>query len=200
MARLICPRGALDLAVAYHRRGDAQMAERLAAADIGGRRYRDRVALALLQSAESHFAAETGMRDVWSAPVSYRAAADLIAAYEARGARASSAKTSSPASDWSAVALWSGAGLILGLAAFAVAAFRRRQTPVRAEAELASDHDDSQMTPREREILDLISKGHSTKEIARLLGISPKTVEYHRANLLRKFGARTSSQLVAMAT
>jgi two-component system sensor histidine kinase TtrS len=161
---------------------------------------RDKVALALLQSSESRFATETGMRDVWSAPVSYRAAADLIEAYTARGAQASPVKAPLPGTSWPAVALWALAGLILGLAAFGVAAFRRRQPPGATGADPADEHDESQMTPREREILDLISKGHSTKEIARLLGISPKTVEYHRANLLRKFGARTSSQLVAMAT
>ncbi|MEZ5745737.1 MAG: COQ9 family protein [Paracoccaceae bacterium] len=92
MARLICPRGALDLAVAYHRRGDAQMAERLAAADIGGRRYRDRVALAVrsrLETADTEavrraaalFAlpmnAPTGARLIWgTADTIWRALGD----------------------------------------------------------------------------------------------------------------------------
>jgi ubiquinone biosynthesis protein COQ9 len=47
LARLICPRGAVDLAVAYHRAGDAAMLARLAETDLAARRYRDRVALAL---------------------------------------------------------------------------------------------------------------------------------------------------------
>ena len=47
LARLICPRGAVDLAVAYHRAGDAAMLARLAEADLAALRYRDRVALAL---------------------------------------------------------------------------------------------------------------------------------------------------------
>ena len=46
-ARLICPRGAVDLAVAYHRRGDALMLAKLAAADLSALRFRDRVAAAL---------------------------------------------------------------------------------------------------------------------------------------------------------
>lgn len=46
-ARLICPRGAIDLAVAYHRRGDAEMAARLAADPAPGLRFRDRVARAV---------------------------------------------------------------------------------------------------------------------------------------------------------
>ncbi|MBW6505190.1 MAG: COQ9 family protein [Rhodobacteraceae bacterium] len=47
LARVICPRGAVDLAVAYHRAGDAAMLARLAEADLAALRYRDRVALAL---------------------------------------------------------------------------------------------------------------------------------------------------------
>ncbi|MEZ5777281.1 MAG: COQ9 family protein [Paracoccaceae bacterium] len=47
VARVICPRGALDLAVAYHRRGDARMAEALANANLGGMRFRDKVTLAV---------------------------------------------------------------------------------------------------------------------------------------------------------
>ncbi|MCX7889442.1 MAG: COQ9 family protein [Rhodobacteraceae bacterium] len=47
LVRAICPRGALDLAVAYHRRGDRAMAARLAGADLSAMRYRDRVATAV---------------------------------------------------------------------------------------------------------------------------------------------------------
>jgi ubiquinone biosynthesis protein COQ9 len=55
MARVICPRGAVDLAVAYHKRGDAAMVEALAKTDLAALRYRDRVALAVklrLQAAD----------------------------------------------------------------------------------------------------------------------------------------------------
>lgn len=47
VARAVCPRGAVDLAVAYHRRGDAQMVEALRAEPLGEMRYRDRVARAI---------------------------------------------------------------------------------------------------------------------------------------------------------
>lgn len=47
LARAHCPRGALDLAAAYHRKGDAAMRTALAAADTGGLRFRDRIALAV---------------------------------------------------------------------------------------------------------------------------------------------------------
>jgi ubiquinone biosynthesis protein COQ9 len=47
LARAYCPRGAVDLAVAYHRRGDRAMIAALAAAETGGLRFRDRIALAV---------------------------------------------------------------------------------------------------------------------------------------------------------
>lgn len=47
VAALVCPRGAVDLAVAYHRAGDGAMLAGMAAADLGALRYRERVALAL---------------------------------------------------------------------------------------------------------------------------------------------------------
>ncbi len=47
MARVICPRGAVDLAVAYHRRGDRIMREGLAAADMSALRFRERVTKAV---------------------------------------------------------------------------------------------------------------------------------------------------------
>lgn len=47
LARVICPRGALDLACDYHRQGDGQMAGQLAAEDLSALRFRDRVAHAI---------------------------------------------------------------------------------------------------------------------------------------------------------
>jgi ubiquinone biosynthesis protein COQ9 len=47
VARATCPRGAVDLALAYHARGDARMLDRLAATDLTSVRFRDRVALAV---------------------------------------------------------------------------------------------------------------------------------------------------------
>ncbi len=47
MARVICPRGALDLAVAYHRQGDRAMEARLAASDLAALKFRERVAAAV---------------------------------------------------------------------------------------------------------------------------------------------------------
>ena len=52
------------------------------------------------------------------------------------------------------------------------------------------------VTPRESEILARITKGHTSKEIARVLNISSRTVEFHRANLLRKFDAKSTAHLL----
>lgn len=52
------------------------------------------------------------------------------------------------------------------------------------------------LTPRERVALAQIVRGASSKEAARMLDISPRTVEFHRANLMRKLGARNTADLV----
>ncbi len=54
-------------------------------------------------------------------------------------------------------------------------------------------------TAREREILNHIWAGLTSQEIAARLQIAPKTVESHRANLLRKFRATNSAQLLRLA-
>ena len=54
----------------------------------------------------------------------------------------------------------------------------------------------AQLTPREREIAALLVEGKTSKLIARQIDLSPRTVEMHRAKLLRKFAAATSSELV----
>ena len=55
------------------------------------------------------------------------------------------------------------------------------------------------LTPREHEILQLVGAGKTTKEIARDLGISPKTVEFHRGHLMRKYEAANMAELVRKA-
>ncbi len=55
------------------------------------------------------------------------------------------------------------------------------------------------LTPREREVLDQLVLGHPNKIIAHNLDISPRTVEIHRANLMKKMQADSLSHLVRMA-
>ena len=52
------------------------------------------------------------------------------------------------------------------------------------------------LTKRELEVLDRIVSGLSNKEAGRLLGISPRTMEEHRANIMRKLAARNTADLV----
>lgn len=54
----------------------------------------------------------------------------------------------------------------------------------------------SQLTPRERDVLQLIASGQSNKEAGRQLGISPRTIEVHRARLMKKLGARNTADLM----
>ncbi len=54
------------------------------------------------------------------------------------------------------------------------------------------------LSPREREVLDLIVEGKANKVIAIDLGLSERTVEIHRANVMEKMGARSVAHLVKM--
>ena len=62
-----------------------------------------------------------------------------------------------------------------------------------------SAHQHLKISDREKEILDLISRGMSNQEIATMLKISQRTVERHRTNLLEKTGSRNSIRLVIYA-
>lgn len=55
------------------------------------------------------------------------------------------------------------------------------------------------LTPRERDVYDLLARGHSNKEVAAHLGLSPKTIEDHRAAIVTKTGVNGLAQLIALA-
>ena len=57
----------------------------------------------------------------------------------------------------------------------------------------------TQLTPREREILQLLAEGKSCKQAALYLGISFKTVDTHRSNLMKKLGLHNVTELVRYA-
>jgi FixJ family two-component response regulator len=52
------------------------------------------------------------------------------------------------------------------------------------------------LTRREREVLEQFASGASNKEAGRTLGISPRTIEDHRANIMKKLGARNAADLI----
>jgi len=54
----------------------------------------------------------------------------------------------------------------------------------------------AELTPREQAVLTQIAAGASSKEAARVLGISPRTVEFHRANILHKLSAKNTADLM----
>jgi DNA-binding CsgD family transcriptional regulator len=65
--------------------------------------------------------------------------------------------------------------------------------------ELSERQNHALLTPRELDVLNSISAGHSNKAIARELGISLHTVKFHIESLFRKLGARTRAEAVARA-
>lgn len=56
-----------------------------------------------------------------------------------------------------------------------------------------------QLSPRENEVINLVSNGRKTREIAIDLGISERTVDAHRSNILQKLGAANSEHAVRLA-
>jgi FixJ family two-component response regulator len=54
------------------------------------------------------------------------------------------------------------------------------------------------LTPRERQVLKLVTEGKPNKVMAAELGVSQRTVEIHRAHVMRKMGASSLAQLVRM--
>jgi DNA-binding CsgD family transcriptional regulator len=66
-------------------------------------------------------------------------------------------------------------------------------------AMFSSESSQKPLTKREREVLDLISEGYSNKQGASRMGISPRTFESHRAEAMRKLGARNTADLVRKA-
>jgi|SRR4051812_22210223 DNA-binding CsgD family transcriptional regulator len=78
-------------------------------------------------------------------------------------------------------------------------AARVQQTQRVQSAELVGLSGQKRLTKREREVLRLISEGYSNKQGALRMQISPRTFESHRAEAMRKLGARNTADLVRAA-
>ncbi len=154
------------------------------------KRLRESVIVALLATQNQ----QTGLKDIWSAPLSYEGVRALSTAYHARN---EAPRTWLYFAGAFAIML-----LLLGLA------MRRAAPVVQAAEELPEVGAEAtktialfeRLTKREREVLALICDGHPSKDIAENLGVSLKTIEYHRANLLQKTKAGTTAHLVQLAT
>jgi DNA-binding NarL/FixJ family response regulator len=68
----------------------------------------------------------------------------------------------------------------------------RRGTPAGAEGR-------GELTPRQREVLQLVAEGRSAKEIASLLRISRRTAEFHKARLVETLGVQNTAELIQYA-
>ncbi len=80
------------------------------------------------------------------------------------------------------------------------AAFAREERRLSGEEARRSDGEKFQkLTSREREVLEQVAEGLHAKEIAAALGISPRTVEVHKARIMEKVGARNVAELVRFA-
>ncbi len=148
------------------------------------------IALLVTQSLQS-----TGLADKWSAPLSYEGVRALSAAYHARD---------SENSIW----IYIFAALATLIAALGIFRWRKPQmVEIMPEEPVEPDPEAvktialfERLTKREREVLALICDGLASKDIAEKLGVSLKTIEYHRSNLLQKTRAGTTAHLVQLAT
>ncbi len=166
---------------------------------------REDVSLALLNTQDPQIRARFGLLDIWSTPMSYGGVRQLLTDFRARprGAKSPVGWMSQNPS-LTAFAL----GVLLSLFVGATLLLVLRHIPVRTATGDAPDSVQTQavrakfdsLTRREREVLCLICNGHGSKAIAEALGISPKTVEFHRANLLQKTQAGTTAHLVQLTT
>jgi RNA polymerase sigma factor (sigma-70 family) len=127
------------------------------------------------------------------------AAEDVIAVIRA-GARGYVTKTISTAELVDAVRRVAAGDTVFSpmLAGFVLDAFAA--LPTADEDPPSFDPELDQLTPREREVLRLIARGYTYKEIARELYISAKTVEHHVSSVLRKLQLSTRHQLTRWAT
>ena len=75
-------------------------------------------------------------------------------------------------------------------------AARAEQHARRRRREVAAQYGVRKLSTREREVLALISSGHMNKDIAEQLGISARTVEIHRSNMMKKMGADHVAEVV----
>jgi two-component system sensor histidine kinase TtrS len=156
-------------------------------------RTRRHLAIELLRMPETHPAVLEGGYGGWTTVVDSPAVEETLR-FVAAG--------STPSFDWLGVPVFVLSAVLLLLSA-GLALVRARREPVRDLAAPGPEPrpvaEEVRVTPRECEVLCHIEAGKTTKSIARELGISPKTVEYHRAHLMKKFQAQNAAELVHKA-
>lgn len=148
--------------------------------------------VAMLSLASDHPAVVAGRYGGWTTVPSDAAVRKLLQTVDA--ARPSDEVPGAAISGFLAVAA-GGVPIVIAMLIY----WRGRQTRPLPSGHVRAAAPEVHLTPREREILQLVGNGKTTKEIARDLGISPKTVEFHRSHLMRKFEAHNMAELVRKA-
>ncbi|MEA2735469.1 MAG: hypothetical protein QOE14_1920, partial [Humisphaera sp.] len=72
-------------------------------------------------------------------------------------------------------------------------------TSASAAARAAAADPLGRLTPRQREVLQLVAEGRSAKEVANILNISPRTAEFHKYRLMEQLAVKTNAELVQYA-
>jgi DNA-binding CsgD family transcriptional regulator len=68
-----------------------------------------------------------------------------------------------------------------------------------ATATTADGADGGDLTPRQREVVALLAKGHSMKEAAELLDVTPRTIAFHKYRVMEEHGLKSSAELIQFA-
>lgn len=166
-----------------------------------------RVLKALLATQDDNIAAIHNLTDIWSAPLSYEQVRTLTQAFQNRTEQLGLKQFILARLDI-LIALMIIAAIFTIAAIFMYLQMQKltnRPTRFAKESDESPNMDEARqnfetLTQRERQILTLICSGHASKSIAKKLSISPKTVEFHRTNLLHKTNARTTAHMVQIAT
>ncbi len=185
------------------------------------KRITEAVARALLETQDPAVRASYGLRHAWTTPSAYEDVRHLVTAFKAwrEGTLAPSLLSGLMAGVPFTLAVLLVVALLVAYmmhqqrrqsrtpaahakAETATAAGHAGSDPASLPAELAGARPEAfaRLTRREQEVLALLCQGLSTKAIARELHISPKTVEYHRTNLMKKVGVKSATSLVWLAT
>jgi len=61
------------------------------------------------------------------------------------------------------------------------------------------DTEDQSVTARQREVLQLLAEGHSMKQVANLLNLTPRTVAFHKYEMMKRLNVRTTAELIQYA-
>ena len=174
------------------------------------KKLNESVLAALLATQQKQVYEKYSLYDLWSVPLSYSDVRVLVSAYDKRNSN-----SMMPGGNGFSQSQWITITIILLLSAISVimylAFFMRKQQsrgPASPVGNMAATDPAvieflarfESLTKREREVLCKLCHGLSSKVIADELGVSTKTIEFHRANLLQKTDAGTTPHLVQLAT